>query len=269
MRRARFVRLADRARQHGVIGVDAGSLLPEEPRFARSVLQERGLEFASSWYGLRLLERSVDAELSRLEGHLNLVVALDADVLVAAEVTGSVHAAGVSWKRRPALHPGARRRLFRGLDAVAQHLKERGIRLAYHHHLGTVVETATEVQKLLDQTTEDVGLALDLGQAAAAGIQVRSWLSRCAGRIRHVYARDIRPGVLEVANLKHASFSEAVEDGLFVAVGTGLSEVKTALETLRKAHYTGWVVLGTRPNPKDADQFALVKRWLLGPVNPE
>lgn len=264
-RRSRFARLADRACAHGVPGVDAGGILPGEPTAARSVLEQRGLRLAASWYGLRLLERSVDAELSRIEGHLNLVAGLGADVLVAAEVTGSVHAAGVSWRRRPALHPGARRRLFRGLDVVAEHVGERGLRLAYHHHLGTVVETGAEVEELLAQTSEAVGLSLDCGQAAAAGVEVRGWLARHARRVAHVYARDIRPGVLEVANLKQASFGEAVNDGLFGAVGSGLSEACAALEVLRDQGYGGWVVLGTKPGRIEGGQFERVERLLRGP----
>ena len=263
-RRSRFARLADRARARGVSGVDAGGVLPAEPTVARCILEDRGLRLAASWYGLRLLARSVDAELSRMEGHLNLVAGLGADVLVAAEVTGSVHADGVSWRRRPALHPGARRRLFRGLNVIAEHLEDRGIRLAYHHHLGTVVETAAEVEDLLEQTSDAVGLSLDLGQAAAAGAEVRAWLTRHPARVAHVYARDIRPGVLEVSNLKQASFAEAVEDGLFEAVGTGLSEARSALEHLRQKGYSGWVVLGALPGRADAAQFARVRSILLG-----
>lgn len=261
-RRSRFARLADIARNNGVLGLDAGNVLPAEPTVARSIFEERGLRLAAAWHGLRLLERSVEAELSRLEGCVNLVAGLGADVLVVSEITGSVHAAEVSWRRRPALHPHARRRLFRGLDIVAHHLSERGLRLAYHHHLGTVIEGARELDELLERTSNEVGLALDLGHAAAAGMSVTDLLSRHAERVTHVYARDLRPGVLEVANLKQGSFSEALEDGLFGAVGSGLSEVGGAFERLLKTGYLGWVVLGSRPGHPVRSEFTRVRRLL-------
>ena len=103
--------------------------------------------------------------------HLQLLKQLGATVLVFAETTGEIiNAVGARVSSRPKIIDADRWRKFgRDVTAVADHISEYGMRMAFHHHMGTVVETADEIDRLMEETRESVGLLLDTGHLTFAG----------------------------------------------------------------------------------------------------
>ncbi len=249
------------AREIGFTGVELGHKFPREPAALKRELEPVGLSLVSGWYGAHLLERSVEDELEALEPHLNLLIAMGCDVLVFAEVTGSVHGMrNVPWNRRPILHPGARQRLYDGLNRVAEHTRARGVRLCYHHHVGTVVETGDEVQDMLTKTDDSVALTMDTGHATFVGASVLDWARSFSARIGHVHLKDIRPGVIEVARLKKSSFLQAVLDGIFTVPGDGMVDTEAVLKALKTMGYRGWLVVEAEQDPAKAPPAEFAQR---------
>jgi inosose dehydratase len=130
------------AKQAGYDGVELGNKFPREAGQLRPVLARHGLDLVSGWYSGRLLERSPADEMMAVEGHLALLAAMGCTTMVFAEVSGCVHGERkTKLSQRPRLDNKDWRRLADGLNTVAKHLRKRGVHMAYHHHMGTVIET--------------------------------------------------------------------------------------------------------------------------------
>jgi inosose dehydratase len=173
--------------------------------------------------------------------------------MVFAEVSGCVHGdLGTRLSRRPRLDDAGWRRLAAGLDDVARHLQKRGLRLAYHHHMGTVIETAEEIDRLMATTAPEVGLLLDTGHLTYAGGDPIAAARRHAQRIVHVHCKDVRRDVLSAAKQRDWSFLDAVLAGVFTVPGDGCVDYPGVLDALAAGGYRGWLVVEAEQDPAKA-----------------
>jgi len=145
------------------------------------------------------------------------------------------------------------------LNVVARHLRERGVRLAFHHHMGTVVQTEEEIDRLLAGTSDDVALLLDTGHLAFAGGDPARVAKRHARRIAHVHCKDVRAGVLDEALRRDRSFLAAVLDGVFTVPGDGAIDYEAVLRPLCDAGYAGWLVVEAEQDPAKAHPLTYAK----------
>ncbi len=238
------------AREAGYEGIELGRKFPRRAAELRPILARHGLALVSGWYGSRLLERAVKDELAAADGHLTLLAEMGSSVMVFAEVTGAVHERrGIPLSRRPTLGAGDWRAFGDALTEVAEHLAARGVRLAYHHHMGTVVETEAEIERLMAVTGEAVGLLLDTGHLTYAGADVLAVARRHARRVFHVHCKDVRPAVLAEARRRDLNFLDAVVAGAFTVPGDGCVDFAGLMRVLRSAGYAGWLVVEAEQDP--------------------
>jgi inosose dehydratase len=241
------------ARQAGYAGIELGRKFPRRPAGLRAVLQQHGLDLVSGWYGSHLLRRSAKEEIAAMQDHAGLLASLGATAMVFAEETGSVHGQlDVPLSARPRLADDDWPRFGEALTEVAEHLAGRGMRLAYHHHMGTVVETEAEIDRLMRTTGPVVGLLLDTGHLTYAGGDVLAVARRHGDRVVHVHCKDIRPAVLAEAHRRDQAFLDAVVDGVFTVPGDGCVDYRALLELLRGARYAGWLVVEAEQDPVKA-----------------
>jgi inosose dehydratase len=180
--------------------------------------------------------------------------------MVFAEVTGSVHAQrAVPWSRRPTLGADDWPRFGERLTEVAEYLRGRGLRLAYHHHIGMVVETEAEIDRLMEVSGEPVGLLLDTGHLTYAGGDVPRVARRHARRLAHVHCKDVRTRVLAEARRSDRSFLEAVLAGVFTVPGDGGIDYGALLSMLKSAGYSGWLVVEAEQDPAVANPAAYAR----------
>jgi inosose dehydratase len=249
------------ARAAGYAGIELGRKFPRRAPELRAVLARHGLALVSGWYGARLLRRAAKEEIAALEPHLELLAALGCTAMVFAEETGSVHGApDVPLSRRPRIPPADWPRFGEALTEVAEYLAGRGMRLAYHHHMGTVVETEAEIDRLMEATGEAVGLLLDTGHLTCAGGDVLGVARRHARRLAHVHCKDVRPAVLREALARDRSFLDAVVAGVFTVPGDGCIDYRALLGVLRDAGYAGWLVVEAEQDPAKAPPLAYARR---------
>jgi len=241
------------ARQAGYAGIELGRKFPRRPAELRAVLQAHGLDLVSGWYGSHLLRRTAKEEIAAMRAHAGLLAAMGCTAMVFAEETGSVHGRlGVPLSTRPRVAEDDWPRFGEALTEVAEHLAARAMRLAYHHHMGTSVETEAEIDRLMRATGPAVGLLLDTGHLAYAGGDVLAVARRHAGRIVHVHCKDVRPPVLAEAHRHDRSFLDAVVDGVFTVPGDGCVDYRALLGILRDAGYAGWLVVEAEQDPVKA-----------------
>jgi myo-inosose-2 dehydratase len=242
----------EQARQIGFEGMELGHKFPRGARELAAVLERFGLACVSGWYSASLLARDAVAELAQLRSHLDLLKAVGSTVLVFAEVSGAVHADRAKpLAQRPKLAPGDWRGFGRRVTQVAAATLAEGVQLAYHHHMGTVVQSEADIDALMEATGPEVALLLDTGHARFAGADPTALARRYAGRIRHVHAKDVRAAPAERALRGDWSFLRAVVEGVFTVPGDGCVAIDGVFRELRG--YSGWIVLEAEQDPKKAD----------------
>jgi inosose dehydratase len=172
--------------------------------------------------------------------------------MVFAETTGeTVGHVGAGASKRPTLSGAARwRDLGRKFTEIAGHMAGRGVRMAVHHHMGTVVQTAADIDRLMDNCGEPVGLLLDTGHLTYAGGDPVKVAQRYAGRIVHVHCKDVRRGGLAAAHSRDASFSQAVIMGVFTVPSDGIVDFDGVFKVLAKSGYGGWLVQEAEQDPR-------------------
>jgi inosose dehydratase len=172
--------------------------------------------------------------------------------MVFCEVSRCVHGdRSIPLSKRPRLAEREWKPFCQRLDAVARHLGKDGLRLAYHHHMGTVIQAEDEVDRMME-STEAVGLLLDTGHLTFAGGDPALTLKRHAKRIVHVHCKDIRKDKLAQARKQDQSFLDAVLGDVFAVPGDGSIDFEPLLQGLAKSGYRGWLVVEADQDPAKA-----------------
>jgi len=240
----------------GYRGFELGNKFPREPAALRGVLEPHGLALVSGWYSGRLARRGVDEEIAAVGPHLRLLAGCGARVMVYGEVADSIQGARVPLYKRPRFVRAAQWREYgERVTAFARHTLEHGIRLAYHHHMGAYVETPADVDRLLDNVGDDVGLLFDSGHMTFAGGDAVEMLERHVRRVCHVHCKDVRPDIVRMARNRNWSFLEAVINGAFTVPGDGAVDFRGLIEILRRTGYRGWLVVEAEQDPVVAPAY--------------
>lgn len=241
------------SRAAGYSGTETGVKFPMDAAILGPILKRHGLKLVSGWFSGRLLEVSLEEEKRRAEMQLATFAALGAPVIVYAETTGSVQGdRATPVSRRPRLAPAEFPAYGRKLGEFARHLAERGVSMAYHHHMGTVIESEEDIDRLMANTGPEVGLLVDTGHMTYAGVDVLGCTRRHLRRVNHVHCKDVRPDVLARARAEDMSFLDAVLAGVFTVPGDGCVDYRAFAALLAGANYTGWVVVEAEQDPARA-----------------
>lgn len=241
------------AAQAGFDGVELGHKFPRDPAILKPLLAEHSLALVSGWYSGQLLQRDSTDEIRNMSSHADLLRAMDCDVLIFAEVTACIHSnQRARLSQRPRMDKEQWRSFGKRLSTVAQNAAEQGLKLSYHHHMGTVVQSEEDIDRLMHETSDDVHLLLDSGHALFAGADPLKLARNYAGRIAHVHCKDIRLPVMNACLNRDGSFLDAVLDGVFTVPGDGCIDYGAIFSALAEAAYQGWFVVEAEQDPSVA-----------------
>ena len=245
----------------GFVGIEKGGKFPNDAVAVQAVLGKHGLELISGWFSGALLSRSVEAEIDALRPHLELLEACGSKVLIWAETSGTVQGRrDVPVADRPVMSEGDWPDYLRKITRLADWMAASGVPMAFHHHMGTVIEKAHEIDRLLAGTPESVGLLYDTGHLAFAGEDPAAVARRWAKRINHVHAKDVRPEVLRRVPAERLSFLDAVVDGVYTVPGDGCIDFMAALRPVADAGYSGWIVCEAEQDPAKAHPLTYARK---------
>ena len=247
-------------RQAGLAGFELGNKFPRDAAVLRPILARHGLDLVSGWYGSRLLERDVDAEMAEAEAHIALLSAMGCKVMVHAEVARAIHGdRRAALSQRPVMTDADWAIFTPRITEFARRLKARGLWLAYHHHIGTVIETQAEIDRLMAVTGPEVGLLLDTGHLSFAGGDPALAARQHAARIVHLHCKDIRAAVLQDVIARDLPFLAAVLEGVFTVPGDGCVDYAAVLKPLAEAGYKGWLVVEAEQDPAKAHPLSYAR----------
>jgi len=248
------------ARQAGYSGIELGNKFPRDPSVLGPILEEHDISLVSGWYSARLLERTVEDEIVAMQDHLNLLRTLGSNVMVVAEVSGCIHGdQSAPLSRRPRMTDDQWVEYAARMDKLADYMAGEGVKMAYHHHMGTVIETEAEVDKLMEMTGDNVGLLLDTGHITFAGGNALEVAKKHATRIKHVHCKDIRPSVLKDNLNRDSAFLNAVLEGVYTVPGDGSIDYFPIFEVLKSVNYNGWIVVEAEQDPAIANPLTYAK----------
>ena len=252
----------------GYEGAELGHKFPRTASALNAVLASHGLRLASGWHSTYFAERSLASELASARGHLELLRACGATVFIAAECSHRIYNkadAPLGWTDdRPRLDDDGWTRLAKGLSDLCAECAGAGLKVAYHHHMGTVIQTGAELDRLME-AVPTLSLVLDPGHLAFAGVDPIDATLRYCGRVAHVHLKNVRPAVVERARAEKWSFRRAVVEGVFTIPGDGHPgdgsvDFPQIFACLAARDYRGWLIVEAEEDPAKAEPFAKAKR---------
>ncbi|HLY88222.1 MAG TPA: myo-inosose-2 dehydratase [Acetobacteraceae bacterium] len=245
--------LAD-ARDLGFTGIELGGKFSKDPAVLEPLLAAHGLGLVGGWYSGNLLSHGARDEIASLQSHLALLKAMRCTVFVHAETSNAVHGDRARpLAATPQLDAGAWAQFGERLTEVADYIASQGLRYAYHHHLGTVVDGLDDLENFMRYTGATVGLTVDTGHAALAGVDPVELIRSFPERVAHVHCKDIRGEVFRDVMLRHGSFLEGVLAGMFTVPGDGDLDYDAVLRALAGIGYGGWIVVEAEQDPAKAN----------------
>jgi inosose dehydratase len=148
------------------------------------------------------------------------------------------------------------------MTGVADYVHAQGLRFAYHHHLGTVVESEDDLRRFFASTGRNVGLTLDTGHAALGGIDPLQVIREHPERIAHVHCKDVRWDEFRRARVSGLSFLDGVLAGMFTVPGDGGLDYAEIMAALAAIDYSGWIVIEAEQDPARADPRSYAQQGL-------
>jgi len=248
----------------GFDGIEMGHKMPSDAAGMKAALAPHGLSFISGWHSLNLLSRSVEAEKAAIQSHLDLLNAMGCKICIVCETSNSIHGDDtVSLTDKPVLETADWPGFGATVEEVARHCSCQGIALAYHHHMGTVVQSPAEIDALMRAVGPETWLLLDTGHALFAGVDPVALAREYMGRIVHIHAKDVRPTVAAQVWEEGLSFLQAVRRGVFTVPGDPLGSVafEPVLRIAAEHGYDGWLVIEAEQDP---DVYDPVRFQTLG-----
>lgn len=238
-------------KQAGFEGIELGNKFPRSAETLRPILSAAGLDLVSGWYSASLLQRDAREEAAAMRPHLELLKAMACGVLIVAETSNTMHGdRAVPLSRRPVLASGEWKQFCARLDELARVTGDQGLALVYHHHMGTVVQSGEEIDRLMDGTTV-LRLLLDTGHATFAGVDPVALARQYHARVSHVHCKDVRQDVMAQVQRRDLSFLDAVIEGVFTVPGDGMVDFVSVLREL--PGYSGWLVVEAEQDPAKAE----------------
>jgi inosose dehydratase len=247
-------RVLAETRDIGFKGIELGGRFPRDPPALSALLARFQLALVGGWYSASLLTRTAREEIAALQSHLELLQALHCRVFIHAETSNAIHGdRSRPLSTTPRLDRSGWGPFGAKLTEVADHVAAQGLRFAYHHHLGTVVESGEDIERLLESTGPSVGLTVDTGHAALAGLDPVALIRAHPQRVAHVHCKDVRGQVFRKMKSEGSSFLRGVLDGMFTVPGDGDLDFGKVMQALAAIGYGGWIIVEAEQDPALAD----------------
>ncbi|MER6545729.1 myo-inosose-2 dehydratase [Streptomyces sp. NPDC001118] len=247
----------------GFQGCSIGHKYPSDAAALKAALDLRGLQVSEPWTSTYFtIGKMRQKTIAAFEETLAHIKALGGTELVVAEFGASSHLLPVDvFANRPVFTDAQWDALTSGLDELGKIAGSAGMKLSYHHHMGTGVMTRADVDRLMASTDPAlVHLLLDTAHIAFAGDDPLDLARTYADRIGHVHLKSIRPEVVSRVREEGLSFQEGVELGVFTVPGDGAIDFRPILEVLADADYQGWLVVEAEQDPNKANPLEYAKK---------
>jgi inosose dehydratase len=242
----------DETAKIGFDGIEKGHKLPTTPEGIEKELGGRGLKYVSGWHSLNLLTNTFEQEEAAMQPYLDLLKAVGSKVIITCETSNAIHGNdGMAVNDKPVLAAADWPAFGAGVEALAQFAAAQGIKLVYHPHMGTVVESPEEIDLLMAHTGPATHLLFDTGHCYFGGGDPAAMAEKHKARIGHLHAKNVRAPIMKDVREQSLSFLEGVRRGVFTVPGDpeGIVDFPPVLRSAASVGYSGWVVIEAEQDP--------------------
>ena len=253
----------------GFTGSEVGNKYPKDPEVLKKALELRGVEICNQWFSSFLLTKPFEEVEAEFRAQLAFLKAMGSKIIGASEQSYSVQGQMETpvFGHKYVRNDEEWNTLCTGLNKLGKIAKEEyGISLTFHHHMGTVVQTAEETERLMEGTDpEYVSLLFDSGHFTYCGEDAVAMVKKYVNRIKHVHLKDIRPDVVAKVKAEDMSFLAGVRAGAFTIPGDGCVDFKSIFKVLEDADYEGYMVVEAEQDPAKANplEYAIRARKFI------
>lgn len=248
------------AREIGYTGVERGQRMPNDTDGLRAYLEGNDIALCGGWCSGNSLNNDFVQECEATRGQVEQFIALNAPCIVYAECSNTVQGLmDVPVNNRPKLERDEVRAYGAKLSELAKWMADQGMPMAYHHHMGSIIESEDDVNWLMDGSSDALRLCFDTGHLLFGGGDVMATLDRWGDRIHHVHYKDIRSSVVADVRENNRSFLEAVIAGTFTVPGDGCIDFDAVTRALKAMDYSGWIVVEAEQDPAKAPPYEYSK----------
>jgi inosose dehydratase len=209
--------------------------LPAAPEAKAALLGSHGLAAVGQFVPVVLHDPDHDP-LPEVHLAMDGLVAAHASTVVLAAATGSE-----GYDARPVLDAKGWATLLANLDRLDAAASARGLEATLHPHVGTMVESGEETERVLRGS--GIGLCLDTGHLLIGGGDPVAVARQSPDRVAHVHLKDVAADVAARVRHEGLSYTDGVRAGMYRPLGAGDVDVAAIVTSLENAGYAGWYVL--------------------------
>ena len=253
----------------GFTGSEVGNKYPKDPEVLKKALELRGVEICNQWFSSFLITKTFEEVEKEFRAQLTFLKAMGAKVIGASEQSYSVQGQMDTpvFGHKYEMNDEEWDTFCTGMNKLGKIAKEEyGIALTFHHHMGTVVQSLAEVDRMMENTDpEYVSLLFDTGHFTYCGEDPLEVVKKYVHRIKHVHLKDIRPEVVEQVKKENMSFLAGVRAGAFTIPGDGCINYDPIFKVLEDAGYEGYMVVEAEQDPAKANplEYAIRARKFI------
>lgn len=230
-------RVLDEMTELGYSACEFGPLgfLPVDAADRVAVLRDHGLSAVGGFVPVVLHDADHDP-VPEIRAELEVFLAAGAEVMVLAASSGLD-----GYDERPTLDDAGWATLCANLSALEKLAAEYGVLAVIHPHVGTMVENADDIDRVLAGTT--IGFCLDTGHMLIGGADPVAFTGKNAARVKHVHAKDVSLAIANRVKAGEITYYEGVVAGMYVPLGQGDVDIAAIVRALESSGYSGWYVL--------------------------
>lgn len=247
----------------GFSGCEVGNKFPRDPAVLTNYLSCRNLQIAAAWFSAYLTTKPYEETLQAFIEHRDFLYAMGAKIIVVSEQGKSIQgdvSIGVT-KNQPIFSDEQWVLLTNGLEKLGEVAAEKGMKIAYHPHMGTGIQTNADIIRLMDATDPNkVSLLYDCGHLYFAREDILLPLKKYSDRIAHIHLKDVREEVLLQVEQNDLSFLQAVKQGVFTVPGDGAIDFTEVFEVIKQSNYDDWVIVEAEQDPAKANPYVYAKK---------
>lgn len=247
-------------KEAGFAGCELGNKFPKNVLELKSCLDRFGLLLTSDWIGTNFTtDDHFEQTLEHFKSRVSFLKNFGVEALKVCEVGHCIQ-----QTEKPIFETSVEfnshqwQWLIKGLHAAGKIAQDAGMYVAYHHHLGTGVQTRQQIERLMNDTDDKlVTLLPDTGHLFTADVDPVSIITQFASRIRYVHLKDVRANMFAHAVEVKQSFMDAVRAGMFTTPGDGCLDFPSIFAALKENNFDGWLVVEAEQDPKKAPPLPL------------
>ena len=241
----------------GFTGCEVGNKYPKDTAVLKKALDLRGMQICNAWFSTFLTTKPYEETEKEFIKHITFLKEMGAKVVGVSEQGHSIQGTDKSiFDDKYVMNDEEWDMLCTGINKLGKVAKDMGIALCFHHHMGTVVQTAAEIDRMMENTDPELfNLLFDSGHLAYCGEDYMYILKKYINRIKHVHLKDIRPDVVADVKAKGESFLQGVRKGTFTVPGDGVIDFAPIFDVLAENNYEGYVLVEAEQDPAIANPF--------------